>query len=165
MKKGDCKYLIRAGLKSVSVFFNPTNLKSLLFFVRLFVSGIKHAPGHVPLYQGWASLELRQDNIVEAKRLLAKALTLDKHNGCGWLIAASIEQRLGNVGLVGLILRRGIECAPSDAELYRALGEQLLRNGDIDNVGIDSAVSFVFWFHHVLFHPLTPSVPLCVTQT
>ena len=69
-----------------------------------------------------------------AKRLLAKALTLDKSNGSGWLIAANIEQRLGNDGLVGLILRRGIECAPSHAELYRALGEHLVRKGDFANV-------------------------------
>lgn len=69
-----------------------------------------------------------------AKRLLAKSLTLNKHNGPGWIIAANIEQRLGNDGLVGLILRRGIECAPTDAELYRALGEHLVQKGDIDNV-------------------------------
>lgn len=79
-------------------------------------------------------MELREDNVVAAKRLLARALTLNKHNGPGWLIAANIEQRLGNGGLVGLILRRGIECAPTDAELYRALGEHLVQKGDIENV-------------------------------
>ena len=100
----------------------------------LFISGIKKAPRHQALYQGWASLELREDNVVAAKRLLSKGLTLNKHNGPGWLLAASIEQRLGNDGLVGLILRRGIECAPSDAELYRALGDHLVRKGDIENV-------------------------------
>lgn len=88
----------------------------------------------MPLYQGWASQELREGNVNAAKRLLAKALTLDKHNGSGWLIAANIEQRLGNDGLVGLLLRRGIECAPRNAELYRALGEHLVHKGDIENV-------------------------------
>jgi len=98
----------------------------------LFITGIKRAPKHVALYQGWASLELRQENFVAAKRLLAKALTLDKKNGSGWLLAAEIERRLGNDGLVGLILRRGIECAPNYAELYRALGDHLLhKKGDV----------------------------------
>ena len=100
----------------------------------LFLAGIRKVPHHVPLYQGWASLELRADNVITAKRLLAKALTLNKHNGASWLIAASIEKRLGNDGLVGLILRRGIECAPEDANLYRAFGEYLVDKGEIDNV-------------------------------
>ena len=95
------------------------------------------------MYQGWASLELREENVVAAKRLLAKGLTLNKHNGPGWLIAANIERRLGNDGLVGLILRRGIECAPTDAELYRALGEHLVNKGDIENVG-----SLIEWSVH-----------------
>ncbi|CAB9523264.1 HAT [Seminavis robusta] len=99
----------------------------------LFFSGIRKAPRHVPLYQSWATLELREDNVDTAKRLLTKALTINKRSGASWLIAANIEQRLGNDGLVGLILRRGIECAPTDAELYRALGEHLVRKGDIDN--------------------------------
>ena len=100
----------------------------------LFISGIKNSPRHVSLYQSWASLEIRQHNVDAAKRLIAKALTLDKRNGSGWLIAANIEERLGNDGLVGLILRRGIECAPTSAELYRALGDLLLQKGDINNV-------------------------------
>jgi hypothetical protein len=103
-------------------------------FSSLFVSGIKNSPRYHRLYECWASLELREENVVAAKRLIAKALTLNKHNGPGWLIAASIEQRLGNGGLVGLILRRGIECAPTDAELYRSLGEHLVQKGDIGNV-------------------------------
>lgn len=101
------------------------------------MSGIKKAPRHVPLYQSWASLELREDNVIAAKRLLAKALTLDKRNGSGWLIAANIEKRLGNRGLVGLILRRGIECAPTEAELYRALGEHFVEKGDIQSVSTE----------------------------
>lgn len=114
--------------------FVPVALRPAPLLSSLFLSGVRKAPRHVPLYQGWASLELRADNVVTAKRLLAKALTLNKHNGAGWLIAATIEKRLGNDGLVGLILRRGIECAPTDAELYRALGEHLLHKGDIGNV-------------------------------
>ena len=91
-------------------------------------------------------MELREENFLAAKRLLAKALTLNKHNGPGWLIAANIEHRLGNDGLVGLILRRGIECAPTDAELYRALGEHLVQKGDIDNVsGHDDRQSEQKW--------------------
>lgn len=121
---------------------------------RLFLSGIKHAPCHVPLYHGWASLELRQNNIPESKKLLAKALTLDKHNGCGWLLAANIEQQLGNVGLVGLLLRRGIECVPSDARLYCILGDHLLRKGDIENVG------FFCWLCHSMGFVLYQYSPL-----
>ena len=104
----------------------------------LFVSGIRKSPRYHRLYQAWASMELREENFVAAKRLLAKALTLNKHNGSGWLIAANIEQRLGNAGLVGLILRRGIECAPTDAKLYRALGEHLVQRGDISNVSTNA---------------------------
>ena len=59
-------------------------------------------------------------------------MTRDKRSGSGWLIAAQIEATLGNHGLEGLLLRRGIECAPNDAELYRTLGEQLVSRGKID---------------------------------
>lgn len=79
-------------------------------------------------------MELREKNFIAAKRLISEALTRDKRNGSGWLIAAHIEEHLGNDGLADLLLRRGIECAPSDAELYRALGENLLGKGKIDNV-------------------------------
>lgn len=79
-------------------------------------------------------MELQNGNITTAKRLIAEALTRDKRQGSGWLIASQIEEQLGNDGLVGLILRRGIECAPADVELYRALGEHLLKKGKISDV-------------------------------
>jgi tetratricopeptide (TPR) repeat protein len=87
----------------------------------------------VPLYQGWASLELREGNLTLAKRLISEALTRDKRHAPGWLIAAQIEERQGNDGLVGLFLRRGIECVPNSAELYRALGEYLNGKGKIND--------------------------------
>ena len=99
---------------------------------RLFAGGVKKAPGHAPLYQGWASLELREKNLPAAKALITEALTRDKRNGAGWLIAAQIEASQGNHGLEGLLLRRGIECAPDDAGLYRTLGELLVSRGKID---------------------------------
>lgn len=49
-------------------------------------------------------------------------------------MAAQIEEKMGNQGLVGLILRRGIECAPGDMELYRALAEHEISRGKIDSV-------------------------------
>jgi len=63
--------------------------------------------------------------------LIAQALTRDKRNGAGWLIAAEIEERLENSGLATLLLRRGIECAPTQPELYRALGDLLVRKGKV----------------------------------
>jgi len=36
---------------------------------------------------------------------------------------------MNNIGLVGLILRRGIECDPSNTELYRALAEHEISRG------------------------------------
>jgi tetratricopeptide (TPR) repeat protein len=98
----------------------------------LFKAGLKKCPDHVSLYQGWASIEVRDGNLLRAKRLIGEALTRDKTHGSGWLIAADIEERQGNVGLVGLLLRRGIECAPFDPNLYRAYGEYLVRNGEIN---------------------------------
>jgi Tfp pilus assembly protein PilF len=79
-------------------------------------------------------MELHNGNITTAKRLITEALTRDKRQGSGWLIASQIEERLGNDGLVGLILRRGIECAPTDVELYRALGEHMVKKGKINDV-------------------------------
>jgi tetratricopeptide (TPR) repeat protein len=98
----------------------------------LFEKGIKLAPMHVPLYQSWASTELRNGNFLAAKALISQALTRDKRNGEGWLIAAEIEQRMGNHGLGSLLLRRGIECAPANARLYRALGDSLVGQGKIN---------------------------------
>lgn len=68
-----------------------------------------------------------------AKKLAGKALTIDRTQGHGWLVLSQIEERAGNDGLVTLILRRGIECAPKDASLYRELGENLLRNGKVND--------------------------------
>lgn len=95
----------------------------------LYAAGLQKAPNHVPLYQGWALLELREGNHQDARKLIAEALTRNKKNGSGWLIAAQIEEEAGNGGLVSLILRRGIECAPNDPELYRRLGEYLVQKG------------------------------------
>ena len=95
----------------------------------LYAAGIQKAPNHVPLYQGWALLELREGNYMDARKLITEALTRNKKNGSGWMVAAQIEAEQGNDGLVSLILRRGIECAPNDAELYRRLGEYLVKKG------------------------------------
>lgn len=118
-------------------------LAFLLF--RLFGAGIKKCPTHVPLYQGWASLELRENNLVAAKRLISQALTRDKRHAVGWLVYAEIEERQGNDGLAGLVLRRGVECAPNEAELYRALGEHLVRRGNIESVSERWMVSILHY--------------------
>lgn len=104
---------------------------------KLFEKGIDVAPNHVGLYQSWATLELREENYSVAKALIAEALTRDKQNGVGWLIAADIEQQMGHYGLSLLVLRRGIECSESSnnnnskVRLYRALGDTLVRMGKI----------------------------------
>lgn len=98
----------------------------------LFSAGIRRCPNHVPLYQGMASIEMKDDNLDAAKTLIGEALTRDKTMGSSWLVAAQIEQLQGNDGLVGLILRRGIECAPAEASLYRELGEHLIQKGLIN---------------------------------
>jgi len=98
----------------------------------LFEAGVKKAPSHIPLYQSWAVTELRERNFTAAKALIAQALTRDKRNGDGWVIAAEIEERLGNDGLASLLLRRGIECSPTKPELYRSLGDSLVRKGKIN---------------------------------
>lgn len=92
----------------------------------LFEKGILHAPNHVSLYQGWASMELREGHNEAAKVLITQALTRDKRNGGGWLIASAIESGLGNEGLATLLLRRGIECCPTDASLFKALGDSMI---------------------------------------
>ncbi|EED89168.1 predicted protein [Thalassiosira pseudonana CCMP1335] len=99
----------------------------------LFAAGIEKCPEHVPLYQAWACLELRDGDVITARRLIGEALTRDKRNGSGWLVAAKIEEKMKNHGLVGLILRRGIECAPDDTELYQALADHEISRGKIDS--------------------------------
>ena len=94
-----------------------------------FESGIRKCPNHVPLYQGWANVEMKAENLDKAKTLIGEALTRDKTVGSSWLVAAKIEQLQGNDGLVTLILKRGIECAPAEASLYRELGERLVQKG------------------------------------
>lgn len=58
--------------------------------------------------------------------------SLHQRNGSCWIVAAEIEEHLGNDGLVNLLLRRGIECSPTDANLYLALGNSLVRRGKIN---------------------------------
>jgi len=99
----------------------------------LFAAGIKKSPGQPAIYQGWASLEMRAANYSAAKKLIGEALTRRKTLGSAWMIAAEIEEKTGNAGLVGLILRRGIECCPNDAELYCALGKHFFKRGKIQN--------------------------------
>lgn len=105
---------------------------------RIFAAGVKKCPQHVPLYQGWSSMEMRSGNYAVAKSLISEALTRDKTLGSGWLVAAQIEELQGNDGLVGLLLRRGIECCPNDAELYCALGEYQVKRGKYHDVSNDT---------------------------
>ena len=116
---------------------------------RLFAAGIAKCPQHVPLYQAWACLELRFGDIITAKRLIGEALTRDKRNGSGWLVAAKIEEKMNNNGLVGLILRRGIECAPGNIELYRALAEHEISRGKIDSVSFSPSNDLKYCASHV----------------
>jgi tetratricopeptide (TPR) repeat protein len=100
----------------------------------LFAAGIKKATRRdFALFQGWALLELREGNYQAARKLISEALTRNKKNGRGWIIAAQIEEQDGHSGLVSLLLRRGIECDPYDAELYRELGEYLVGQGKIND--------------------------------
>lgn len=98
----------------------------------LFAAGVTKCKTHVPLYQAWAGLEMKQNHYDQAKKLIGEALTLDKAQGSGWLILAQIEEKLGNNGLVGMILERGLECAPNDAELYCAVADYEFNRGKID---------------------------------
>ena len=100
----------------------------------LFTGGLKKAKNrHDALYQGWATLEMREGNHEKARKLISEALTRNKQNGRGWIIAAEIEEEKGNDGLSLLMLRRGIECDPDNAELYRKLGDHLLGKGKIND--------------------------------
>ena len=77
---------------------------------------------------------MRSGDIITAKKLIGEALTRDKRSGSCWLVAAQVEEKAGNAGLVGLILRRGIECAPGEVELYRALADHEISRGRIGAV-------------------------------
>ncbi len=72
-------------------------------------------------------------------------------------MAAQIEEKMDNHGLVGLILRRGIECAPGDAELYIALANHETSRGKIDSVRWRLCV--LRFYHIVFFCLLTFTVP------
>jgi tetratricopeptide (TPR) repeat protein len=101
----------------------------------LFTGGLKKAGnGIFALYQGWAILELREGNYEMARKLISEALTRNKQNGRGWIIAAQIEEEDGHADLASLYLRRGIECDPNNGDLYRKLGTFLLeRQGKIND--------------------------------
>ena len=86
---------------------------------RLFSEGVKNSPQYVPLYQGWALLEMRDGNYQASRKLITEALTRNKKNGHGWLVAAEIEEAAGNSGLVNLLLRRGIEVREVLVILFR----------------------------------------------
>ena len=129
--------------------YDTSNALSAHMSSRLFAAGIAKCPQHVPLYQAWACLELRSGDIITAKRLIGEALTRDKRNGSGWLVAAKIEEKMNNNGLVGLILRRGIECAPGNIELYRALAEHEISRGKIDSVSFSPLNDLKYCAYHV----------------
>lgn len=101
----------------------------------LFIGGLKKSRSrHDALYQSWAAMELREGNYRQARKLISEALTRNKRNGRGWIIAAQIEIEDGRSGLAELLLRRGIECDPDNAELYRMLGSHLFyQQGKIDD--------------------------------
>jgi len=119
----------------------------------LFQAGVIKCPSYTRLFQGWAQLELREGNLDKAKALATRALTLDKYQGVGWLVAARIENGFGDEDLAQLMLRRGIECCPNDAILYRELGEMLVMKGRIDDarevmeVGLDVNPAYAPLYH------------------
>jgi Tfp pilus assembly protein PilF len=120
----------------------------------LYAAGLKKAQRRqFALFQGWATLELREGNLQAARKLISESLTKNKKNGRGWVIAAQIEEQDGHTGLVSLLLRRGIECNPNDAELYRELGEYLVGQGKINDArevfeeGMDRNAMYAPLFH------------------
>ena len=120
----------------------------------LFAGGLKKAKNrHDTLYQGWATLEMREGNLEKARKLISEALTRNKQNGRGWIIAAQIEEEDGRDGLSLLMLRRGIECDPDNAELYRKLGDHLLGKGKINEAreayekGIETNPMYAALYH------------------
>jgi len=120
----------------------------------LFAGGLKKAKNrHDTLYQGWATLEMREGNLEKARKLISEALTRNKRNGRGWIVAAEIEEEDGRSGLALLMLRRGIECDPDNAELYRKLGDHLLGTGKINEAreiyekGIETNPMYAALYH------------------
>lgn len=120
----------------------------------LFTGGLQKAKNrHDALYQGWATLEMREGNYEKARKLISEALTRNKQNGRGWIIAAQIEEEDGHEGLAELFLRRGIECDPDNAALYKQLGDKLLGKGKIDDArevyerGIDISPMYAPLYH------------------
>lgn len=99
---------------------------------QLFAAGITKCPDHVPLYQTWACLELRNKNYDKARTLIGEALTRKKSQGSSWLVAAKIEEQLGNKGLVVLILQLGLKHAPHSVKLLCALAEYEVSRGKIN---------------------------------
>jgi tetratricopeptide (TPR) repeat protein len=100
----------------------------------LFAKGILKCPKHVPLYQAWACLEMRNENYDKAKVLISEALTRNKKAGSGWVVAAKIEENLGNRPLMALILRRGLEYDPYCYQLYIALADYEFQRGRVQAV-------------------------------
>jgi len=120
----------------------------------LFTGGLQKAKNrHDALYQGWATLEMREGNYEKARKLISEALTRNKQNGRGWIIAAEVEEEDGNEGLADLLLRRGIECDPESGALYQKLGGRLLGKGKIDDArdvyeeGIESNPLYAPLYH------------------
>ena len=70
----------------------------------------------------------------QARRLISEALTRNKRGGSGWLVAAKIEEKGENDGLAMLLLRRGLENAPNNPEMYCALANQEVKRGRINEV-------------------------------
>lgn len=99
----------------------------------LFSAGLQKCPWHIPLYHGSALLELREDNLDVARKLVTDALTKDRTKAVGWVLLSQVEERAGHDGLVSLLLRRGIECAPNEPSLYCELGDHLVNKGKIND--------------------------------
>ena len=121
-------------------------------------------PSHVPLYQAWACLELRSENIERAKILISEALTRDKSRGSSWRISAKIEEKLGNGGLVRLILQRGLECSPCDPELYRAAAELEVKRGHFHTVRVFIASFYFNSFPFIISLYILPLGPVLIRK-
>ena len=109
-------------------------------------------------------------DIINSLHKTQEALTRDKSQGLGWLIAAKIEEKLEQQlqknhtntsskktrGLVSLILRRGIENAPNDPELYNELASYELQNGKIQEARslLQKCINDVDPFYAPSYHSL-----------